>query len=241
MTDDRMTPPDAGGAVAARALVIEHQPDAPAGVLQEWLDDRGFDARLWRPDAEPGAPDPAGFGLIVSLGSKHAVYDGPGWIETEVGLLQDAASRGVPVLGICFGAQALATALGGEVAAAPRAEIGWIDVESDDPRGLPPGPWFAWHSDRCSLPAGATEVARNAMGVQGFRHGPHLGVQFHPEITPQIVDGWIAALPDQLAARGLDPGDLRRATARRAASAKASAYRLFDAFWARARGSTSTR
>lgn len=71
--------------------------------------------------------------------------------------------------------------------------------------------------------------------MQAFRLGPHLGVQFHPEVTAEIVDGWIADAPGQLASLGIDPGELRRATSRQAASARAFAYRLFDGFWAGSR------
>ena len=115
--------------------------------------------------------------------------------------LRAADAAGVPVLGICFGAQALAAALGGSVHRLAKPEVGWVTVETRDPDRLPAGPWMAWHEDGFTLPPLAYELASNAFGVQAFCHCRHLAVQFHPEVTPAIVADW---------ARN-DHGDLERA------------------------------
>lgn len=66
-----------------------------------------------------------------------------------------------------------------------------VVMGSADPAVLPPGTWIEWHDDAFTLPPGATEIARNDVCVQAFTHGAHLGVQFHPEITPDVLAQWV--------------------------------------------------
>jgi len=96
----------------------------------------------------------------------------------------------VPVLGICFGAQALARVLGARLYRLPEPEIGWARVASERP-GLAEGPWLSWHRDAFDLPAGAAQIAANEVCVQGFCYGPHAGLQFHPEATQPIAASWL--------------------------------------------------
>jgi GMP synthase-like glutamine amidotransferase len=135
------------------------------------------------------------------------------------------------VLGVCFGAQALATALGGSVEPSPRPEIGWTDIETDIPTVVPPGPWFQWHYDRCVLPPGAVELARNAVGPQAFRAGRSLGVQFHPEITTAMVRGWLdLGGAEQCVRHGVDPDELFARSRAMEPAARIDAGRLIDGF-----------
>ena len=147
-------------------------------------------------------------------------------MAAERELLTLAVERDVPVLGLCYGGQVLAAVLGAEVGRAPVAELGWRAIETDDAELVPAGPWLEWHYERFCTPPGATELARTADAPQAFRIGPHLGVQFHPEATVEIVEGWaradgveaeLSAPPEQLAA------------------ARDAAFRLFDGFLAAAR------
>ena len=96
------------------------------------------------------------------------------------------------MLGVCFGGQALAAALGGTVERAPKAEFGWYEVQSCVPDVIATGPWFQWHFDRFTVPEGATVLAHSDVGVQAFRIGRSLGLQFHPELTATILEGWLA-------------------------------------------------
>ena len=119
------------------------------------------------------------------------------------------------MLGLCFGGQALAAALGGDVETAPEPELGWTEIETDEPELVPPGPWLEWHYERFTTPPGATEIARTGAASQAFRHGRHLGVQFHPESTVEIVEHWAASDRERLEALGLgDGGDADRGDAR---------------------------
>ena len=133
---------------------------------------------------------------------------------------------GRPVLGLCFGGQALAAAMGGEVRRAQRAEIGWVQVS-----GEVGGTWFAWHFDTFVPPPGARELGQTPSALQGFASGPHIGLQFHPEVTPAIVDDWISVGGRDLDSQRLDAAAIRARTAREAQRARDAAYALFDT-WA---------
>ena len=131
---------------------------------------------------------------MLSLGSDWSVYwehvAGP--VTAEAALLATAHRAGVPVLGICFGAQMVAHALGGSVGKAAVAEIGWYEIDSSFPDVVAPGPWFEWHVDTFTVPPGATELARSAVGPQAFRIGRTAAVQFHPEIEEPILRRWVS-------------------------------------------------
>jgi GMP synthase-like glutamine amidotransferase len=210
-----------------RLVVVEQDPDAPAGLVGEWAAARGMDVEVLRARKQSTWPDPRDADAIVALGSERSVHASPDpWIAAEVEHLRAAHDAGVPVLGICFGAQALAAALGGEVTRAPGTELGWVAVDGVDGYG---GRWFAWHEDVFALPPAATELARNATGVQAFALGRSAGVQFHPEVTAAIVDTWLEGGRDAVP----DPEPLRRQTAALIDDARERAFALFDAIAAR--------
>jgi GMP synthase-like glutamine amidotransferase len=204
-----------------RFLVLEYQADAPAGLVADWAIERGGSVDIVRPPQLGESPDPRSADAIVALGSDRSVHaSGDPWIAPQLSLLRAAHEAEVPVLGICFGGQALSAALGGTVTRAPRTEIGWIDVEGTDGYG---GSWFTWHEDAFTVPPGAVELARAPSGPQAFAIGRSVGLQYHPEVTPEIVDDWLTdagAVPD--------PEPLRRETARRAKDARRRAFALFD-------------
>ncbi len=165
------------------------------------------------------AIDPAGYDLIVPLGSEeHAYDDGVPWIERELTILRRAASLGIPTFGICFGGQSLARALGGSVQRAPAPEIGWFEVRTSDPDLIAPGPWFQWHFDSFIAPPGATVLAESAVGPQAFAVGRAIGLQFHPEVTAEIVGMWAAESTGAAAGGGSGPRRPDRGDPRRRAS-----------------------
>ena len=223
-------------ASTSSVLVLQHGPLGPPGVFEDWL--RARDVRYeihaaWR---DPLPPDPREYAAVASLGSEHsAAATDPAWIAQEVALLRDAIAGDVPVLGLCFGGQALSVALDGAVRPAAVPEVGWMPVETDDPETVPPGPWLQFHWEVFATPRGAEELARTAAGPAAFRHGRHLATQFHPEATPGIVDGWAHAEP-RLPRLGLTPEDLRAQGAEHGPRAAEQAHRLFDGWWAGARG-----
>ena len=139
----------------------------PPGLLAEWLDERGIPYDLHRTYVGEPMPDPAGYAFVASLGSNRNPRDtGDPAVAAELVLLGRAIEEDVPVLGLCFGGQALAAALGGAVETAPAPELGWTEIETDEPELVPPGPWLEWHYERFSVPPGATEIARTAAATR---------------------------------------------------------------------------
>jgi GMP synthase-like glutamine amidotransferase len=198
-------------------------------VVGAWARRRGRDLEVLQAPAMSAWPDPRSFGAVVALGSDRSVHASPDrWIADEIGFLRRAHDAGVPVLGLCFGAQALAAALGGTVARAPFREIGWIELDAPPGGPVGRGPWFAWHEDAFTPPAGATELARSGAGVQAFRAGRSVGLQFHPEVDAPIVGDWVKDGGRTLAEAGIDAAALLEQTARLAPAAGDRAIALFD-------------
>ena len=216
---------------AFRALIVEHERATPGGLVYDWLDDYDAEVEELRIDVEEREVDPAGYDLIVPLGSEFAAYDDTvPWIEREKRLLQRATEADVPVLGICFGGQLLARVLGGRCFRAPGSEIGWLPVRTRDPELVPEGPWFQWHFDTFTAPEGATVLAETDLGPQAYVIGHSLGVQFHPEVTPAIMEDWVRVYRHELDGDGVDPDALLQETYDRAASAHDSSRRLLDTY-----------
>jgi GMP synthase-like glutamine amidotransferase len=231
------------GSRSRRALVVMHDHASSSGYVGERLRQRGFELeevlvvpeeRFHDPGVDVDFADPADYDLLVLTGAPWSVYDHErigSWLTSEVAWLAEAVAADVPVLGICFGAQALATALGGETVRADRPEVGWVDVESDQPALVPRGPWMQWHYDRFVVPPGATELARNEVCPQAYRYERSLGVQFHPEVTADGVGVWLDHGGAEKARElGIDPDDLSRECAMRAVEARRRAHQLVDGF-----------
>jgi GMP synthase-like glutamine amidotransferase len=218
-----------------RVIVIRHHAEDSPGFIADAFTAQGADISTYLcPPAE--LPSLAGVDHVVVLGAIPSVNDAPklGWIEAELAWLRQADAAGVPVLGICFGAQALCAALGGQVERAPAKEIGWRLVQTVDSELIPAGPWLEFHGDRCLPPAQATIWATNEAGVQAFSIGRHLAVQFHPEVDGVQLRGWLAGGGRAEAARaGQDPDEFlaqtiaeESAARQRAAVLVTSALRL---------------
>jgi GMP synthase (glutamine-hydrolysing) len=219
------------GARPLRALVIQHEQPTPGGHVHQWLEERGADQDVFRIDADEREVLPQDFDLIVSLGSESAAFDDTiPWLPRERALLRDATEAEVPILGICFGGQLLARVLGGHVARTARPEIGWLPVSTRDPSLVTGGPWLQWHFDTFTVPPGATLIATSDASPQAYTIGRSLGLQFHPEVTPEMMAAWVAASGPELEREGVNPGDLLEQTHRLADQSRAAAWRLFDTF-----------
>ena len=209
-----------------------------AGTLASWAEARGV--RLVPGVAGGDLPDPGSVDAVAVLGSVQGAWDdGVPWLAAEIAYLDAADRAGVPVLGICFGAQLLARVLGGTAEpASGRRENGWRTITSTADV-VAPGPWMEFHFDTFTAPADAEVLATSPRCTQAFRRGAHLGLQFHPEVTPASVETWIARwtgtpLEDELPALGVSSEGLRAETAARAEESRRHSWVLFDDFAARA-------
>jgi len=219
-----------------RGVVLRMQATAPPGLLESWARTRGIELDLVAVEDGPlPPPDADVHAFAVVLGSgKSLAADLPPWAPGVLDWLRAADSACLPVLGICFGAQALAAALGGSVHRLAAPEIGWIEIATADAERIPSGPWMAWHEDGLTPPPLAYELASNAVGTQAFCLRRHLGVQFHPEVTPDIVEGWATSPRSRLGETGQTVAGLRALSEEHAPGAAQRADRLFDGFAARA-------
>jgi GMP synthase-like glutamine amidotransferase len=212
-----------------KVLILEHEPEVPAGLLAGWARRRAHTLETLSVPALTVWPDPRDCGAVVSLGSDLSAHGPPApWIEREVAFLGDAHRAGVPVLGICFGGQLLALALGGTVRRADLVEVEWRPMESSEPRLLPPGPWFRWHEDVFTVPAGAREIARSQAGPLAFVAGQSVGLQFHPEADAPLIRDWIDGARHRMAELSVDEEALLREVDASGKGAGARADDLFD-------------
>jgi GMP synthase (glutamine-hydrolysing) len=194
-----------------RVLSVTHGPTVPGGVFDEVAEASGHDLERWVVPLGGTPQPPSAYGAVMVFGgSMHPDQDGEHtWLEREVEFLQQTLADGVPVLGVCLGAQLLARAADAWVGPAPESEVGWFEVEltpegRDDPvlGTLPPrADTFQWHHYTYAVPDGGTELARSESSTQAFRLGNAWGIQFHAEVTLPMLEAWVAEDGDEL------PGD----------------------------------
>lgn len=226
-----------------RALFVQHDHVSPTGPVSDRLRERGFQVdeilvveqrNFTTPNVAFEFPDIDGYDVIVPMGAPWGAWDDAcigNWLLPEIAWIRAAIDRDIPVLGICFGGQLMARALGGTVTRAPKAEIGWTSLHTDDASLVASGPWFQFHYDRWTVPPGATELARNSAASQAFTFGRSLALQFHPELTAKTLQGWLdEGGQSEVVADGQDPHLLLEHTRAEEPLAIARTVCLVDAF-----------
>ncbi|HSQ60055.1 MAG TPA: type 1 glutamine amidotransferase [Acidobacteriota bacterium] len=197
-----------------RVRVLQHVPHEGPGAIAEWAEARGHELSVTRFDRGEAAPGPDAFDALVVMGGPMSANDESkySWITPEKHLIEAAIQHDRRVLGVCLGAQLIASALGYRVFAAPEAEIGWLPVRTrpeaarsrafaEMPASFTP---LHWHAETFDLPQGALHLAEtDACPHQAFEiefdGGPARGgalvlaLQFHLEATETTVRGMIEA------------------------------------------------
>jgi len=216
-----------------RALLIANAVDADAGFVGDRFRHHGFVFTECHREHPGEWPSLDGHDLVLLLGSDWSVY----WphvadeVAAETALIRDAHARGIPQFGICFGNQSMASALGGTVERAREPEVGWYDVVSDRPDVVAAGPWLQWHYDVVTVPPGADEIARSAVGPQAWQLGRSFATQFHPEATESMLARWTTGGgADELAKLGSTPEQLMADTRANTAVSREHAEHLVDWF-----------
>lgn len=210
-------------------LVMHHDRGSSAGVLAEWLARRGAQVQHVLVSEIRRLPDPGCFDLVVAMGSELcAADDRLQWLASERAFLAAAHKRAVPLLGICFGAQLLARALGGAVHQSAVCEIGWRELEDRGGDLAGSGSWFEWHFDTFEAPPGASVLAESAAGQEAYRLGRSLGVQFHPEVDGLLIEDWMVRYGDEMTSADIDATDLLFSSDNLAAAARARSHDFFD-------------
>lgn len=210
-------------------------------MLKEW----GFRIRYVNFGREPEAkPTLQKYEALIVLGgpmNSDQIESYPNLI-TEVEIIREAVGRDMSILGICLGAQLLATALGGAVSRNPAREIGWYDVDLTEAGATDPvlssfaskQQVFQWHEDGISLPPGAVHLARSdASEVQAFRYGKHAyGFQFHLEASRLLIERWLTVPDHQVTLNNecgrINADAIRRQTAESIASLQDLSRRTFQ-------------
>lgn len=205
-------------------VVIQHVAHEGPGAVAAAVTDTGAALSVVRVDEGEPVPAPDAVvdmaGLVV-LGGPMGVHDDLPWLAGERALLARAVCDGLPVLGVCLGAQQIALALGAEVYTGPSPEcgVGEVHLSTDaleDPVFGPapsPLPCVHWHSDTFTLPPGAVRLARSeAYENQAFRVGERAyGLQFHVEVTAALAAHWGPHLPPGVFVRAPDVAHVSRA------------------------------
>lgn len=189
--------------------ILQHVPFEGIGSMEPWLLRRSANISITRFFESWELPDVNNLDLIIAMGGPMSVNDESQlpWLVQEKQFIRSAIQQGVSVLGICLGAQLIASALGARVYPGRQCEIGWFDIEAVPHAG---GAFafpkttnvFHWHGETFDLPAGAVHLARSAACEhQAFQVGAHvIGLQFHLETTPASADAIITHCRDELVA-----------------------------------------
>lgn len=218
-----------------RVYVIADADDREPGFVGERLVERGASLGYLDRDGLPtyaalDAPD-----LLVLLGSARSgcAESQRSVVDAEAALVRTALDDGTPVMGICYGGQLLAHALGGAIQAATTAEFGWQRVESVDAALCPPGPWAQFHSDAFTPAPTSRVLGKSSAGCQAYvdesRVGRAIGWQFHPEVPGARFVEWVDELDAYCRAHGGDPDALRREGFAWGDHGRTAAYGLTDA------------
>ncbi len=192
-----------------RAHYLQHVPFETLGSMEPWLRDAGYEISCSPLYRSAEFPDLETVDLIIVLGGPMSVNDEDEfpWLIEEKRFIRDAIETGIPMLGICLGAQLIAKSLGARVYRNHLKEIGWFPVHGIL-RSSSPGIFsfpstmdvFHWHGETFDLPSGAFLMARNeACRNQAFQIGRNvIGLQFHLEMMPESVRTLVSNCRDEL-------------------------------------------
>jgi GMP synthase (glutamine-hydrolysing) len=202
-----------------RAVVIEHDPSISLGNLGPVLVEAGYDIEIVDArNTDLAAIDASAPDLVVILGNDHGVYDKDrlDYIAVEEKWVADRLAAERPTLGVCFGAQIMASALGGEVYKGDSTQIGYRCVKPTVAGAASPVAAFTdvpvvqWHGDTFTLPetvtrlAGSNDYENEAFAIDNWA----LAVQFHPEVTEDMFAQWLDEGRESVEKLGLSEGEL---------------------------------
>jgi GMP synthase (glutamine-hydrolysing) len=180
-------------------LSIQNTEIETLGNLKKLFESDGYKIKTVNVKKDDIPHDPEQYAAIVILGGYMSVYENLPYLNKEQQLIRNAKQHQVPLLGICLGSQLIAQALDGRVYKAEQKEIGWFDVTinnegmNDIFKGIANNNMkvFQWHGDTYELPNSATLLASSDLYPQAFRIDNTIGILFHLEVTPEMIQKWI--------------------------------------------------
>lgn len=197
-------------------LIVVHQAHSTPGRIGERLKARGYALDVRRPALGDMLPDDlSAYAGVVIFGGPMSANDEHAFIRAEIDLAARALGSDTPLLGVCLGAQIMARALGAKVAPHDEGvcEIGYYPLEATE-EGATLLPWpshvYHWHSEGFELPEGAELLATGKVFPhQAFRYGKNAyALQFHPEVTREMMSTWIVRGAHRLTNPGAQPGEV---------------------------------
>ena len=192
--------------MTTRILIYQHMDRDRPGLIGEALQRRGLSIDINCPYLGEAVRDPSEYDALVVMGGDMNVYQEEQfpWLADETRFIRQAALDGQAILGVCLGGQLLARALDAIVRLGGAPELGLAEIVLNaagraDPlfEGLSSPESIVWHDDTFDISAGAVALASSeGCANQAFRYGERAyGLQFHPEVTPALLEEWIAAAP----------------------------------------------
>jgi GMP synthase (glutamine-hydrolysing) len=178
--------------------IFQHGIGEPPGYILEIIENKGLSYEIIRPYEGEPVPEQVTSSHYIFLGGVMSVNDEEQypWLLREKMLIRDATLSGVPVLGVCLGAQLIASSFSQEVRRCTE-EKGWTVIRNQDRSGSKRSGEevmvFEWHGECFNLPEGSSLIySGDVVTNQMFTFGSAIGVQFHPEVTESIIRQWVA-------------------------------------------------
>ena len=195
-----------------KILSIQNISCETLGTLEDFLESDGYVLDKILAPEDPIPQSAIEFSAIILLGGPMSVYEGIPYLTKEQFLIRDAYRRNIPVLGVCLGSQLIAGALGGTVFRGAKKEIGWYDVKVTDKgldnlfKGLEKKEIgvFQWHGDTYTLPQNAVVLAYSDLYPQAFKIGSAYGLQFHLEVTTDMIKVWTEEYREEIKREGIE-------------------------------------
>jgi GMP synthase-like glutamine amidotransferase len=191
-------------------LILKNISTEGPGTIEDYLRLKGIPYAIVDLYKGESLPDATAFDTLIMLGGPMSVNDDISYIRKEEDLVRDFASAGKKMLGVCLGAQIMAKALGAKVYKGPAPEIGWLDIilceeglrdslmlsmtgHTDTGEICKRFKVFHWHGETFDIPPGASRLASSDLYPnQAFRYGSGYALQFHIEVSEQIIYDWMS-------------------------------------------------
>lgn len=192
-----------------KVVFLTHLAEETPGAFLEWCQSKSYSYSIVRLFLEEKLPQLEDFDVLIVMGGPMSVHDDLEWLSDERKLISSAIKANKMVVGVCLGAQQIAVCLGAEVTSMDKFEIGWGPVEINGKSY----DVFHWHGEEFSLPEGAVRIASNENCLnQGFRLGQNvLALQFHVEVTSEIISGLIEKFKPDVQTLGWEESEKCRA------------------------------